>query len=67
MDLRPMRLNSILQDLFRDTPLDHFWRTQICAKNAYLANFGIFGRVFERGNFKNSFFGPSSLSFVITM
>ena len=27
-----MRLNSILQDLLRDTPLDHIWH----AKNAYL-------------------------------
>ena len=35
-----MRLNSILQGLFRDTPLDHIWRAQICAKNAYLAVFG---------------------------
>ena len=33
---------SILQDLFRDTPLDHIWGAQICAKNAYLAIFGIF-------------------------
>ena len=38
IDLRPTRLNSILQDLFRDTPLDHIWRAEICAKNAYLAN-----------------------------
>ena len=34
IDLRPMRLNCILQDLFRHTPLDHIWcaqiRTQIC-------------------------------------
>ena len=28
--LRSMRLNGILQDLLRDTPLDHIWRTQIC-------------------------------------
>ena len=25
-----MRLNYILQDLFRDTPLDHIWSAQIC-------------------------------------
>ena len=30
IDLRPARLNRILQDLFRDIPLDHFWRAQIC-------------------------------------
>ena len=29
IDLRPTRLNCILQDLFRDTPLDHNWRAQI--------------------------------------
>ena len=29
-DLRPTRLNCILQDLFRDTPLDHIARAQIC-------------------------------------
>ena len=29
IDLRPTRLNCILQDLFRDTPLDHIWRTEI--------------------------------------
>ena len=44
IDQRPTRLNSILQDHFRDTPLHHIWRAQICAKNTYLA---IFGRVFE--------------------
>ena len=43
IDLRPTRLNCILQDLFRDTPLDHIWRAQICSKNAYLATFAIFG------------------------
>ena len=47
IDLRPTGLNCILQDHFRDTPLDHIWRAQICAKNAYLAIFGILGRVFE--------------------
>ena len=36
IDLRPTGLNCILQDLFRDTPLDHIWRAKICAKNAYL-------------------------------
>ena len=29
IDLRPTRLNYILQDLFRDTPLDHIWRAQL--------------------------------------
>ena len=43
IDLRPTRLNCILQDLFRDTPLDHIWCAQMCVKNAYLAIFGIFG------------------------
>ena len=26
IDLRPTRLNSILQDLFRDTLFDYIWR-----------------------------------------
>ena len=30
IDLRPAHVNCILQDLFRDTPLDHIWRAQIC-------------------------------------
>ena len=30
IDLRPTHLNCILQDLFRDTPLDHDWHAQIC-------------------------------------
>ena len=38
-----MHLNCILQDLFRDTPLDHIWPAKIFAKNAYLAMFSIFG------------------------
>ena len=38
-----MRLNCILQDLFRETPLDHIWPAKMGAKNAYLAMFGIFG------------------------
>ena len=42
IDLRPTLLNYILQDL------DHIWRAQIWAKNAYLA---IFGRVFERAKY----------------
>ena len=29
IDARSTRLNCILQDLSRDTPLDHIWRTQI--------------------------------------
>ena len=32
INLRPTRLNCILQDLFRDTPLDHIWRYQIRAQ-----------------------------------
>ena len=30
--LLTMRLNCILQDLFRDTPLDHIWHAQIRAQ-----------------------------------
>ena len=30
IDQRPTRLNCILQDLFKDTPLDHIWCAQIC-------------------------------------
>ena len=37
IDLRTTRLNYILQDLFRDIPLDHIWSAQICIF-AYLAN-----------------------------
>ena len=33
IDLRPTRLNCILQDLFRDIPLDHIWRTQTGVSN----------------------------------
>ena len=32
IDLWPTRLNCILQDLFRDTPLDHNVRAQICTQ-----------------------------------
>ena len=32
IDTRSIRLNCILQDLFRDTPLDHNWHTQISAQ-----------------------------------
>ena len=53
--LRPTRLNCILQDLFRDTPLDHIARAQIFppkyAYLAYLAIFGIFGRVIWRAKY----------------
>ena len=35
-----MRLNCILQDLFKDTPLDHICRAQIRAPNTV---FGVFG------------------------
>ena len=38
--LRPTRQNCILQDLFRDTRLDHIWRTQICI-------FGILGHIWH--------------------
>ena len=31
IDTRSMRLNCILQDLFRDTPLDHIWCAQVRA------------------------------------
>ena len=32
IDLRTMRLNFFLQDLIRDTPLDHIWSGKICAQ-----------------------------------
>ena len=32
IDLRTTRLNFFLQDLFRDTPLDHIWNAKICAQ-----------------------------------
>ena len=42
IDLRPARLNCILQDFFRDTPLDDIWRIQIHAQTCI---FGIFGHI----------------------
>ena len=42
IDARSTRLNCIVQDLSRDTPVDHIWRAQICAPNA-----GIFCNVYE--------------------
>ena len=44
IDLRPTRLNCILQDLFRDTPLDHILRAQICTQ---ICIFGIFGHIWH--------------------
>ena len=35
IDLRSTRLNCILQDLFRDTLLDHIWSAQICIFGQY--------------------------------
>ena len=40
IDTRPMRLNYILQDLVRDTPLDNIWRTQIRAHTRPNTAFG---------------------------
>ena len=37
-------LNCILQDLFRDTPLDHILRAQICTQ---ICIFGIFGHIWH--------------------
>ena len=45
IDTRSMRLNCILQDLFRDTPLDHILRSQMCAPNTV---FGAFGHIWAR-------------------
>ena len=47
IDLRPTRLNCILQDLFRDTPLDHIARAQICTQ---ICIFGIFGHNNQSSN-----------------
>ena len=44
IDLRSTRLNCILQDLFRDTPPDHTWRTQI---RAQIHQIRYLGRAFE--------------------
>ena len=44
IDLRPTRLNCILQDLFRDPPLDHIWHPYLVIFghiSPYLAIFGI--------------------------
>ena len=44
IDLRPTCLNCILQDHFRDTPLDHISRAQICTQ---ICIFGIFGHIWH--------------------
>ena len=41
LDLNTTRLNCILQDLFRGTPLDHIWRSQISI-------LGIFGHIWHK-------------------
>ena len=52
IDLESMRLNCILQDLFRDTPLDHVWyaqiRTQIWPNTAKYAKYGIWAAIWAR-------------------
>ena len=40
--IKPTRLNCILQDLFRDTPLDHIWRAQICQIWPNMHNLGAY-------------------------
>ena len=48
IDTRSMRLNCILQDLFRDTPLDHIWPAQIRAQVCIFRIFGHnWGRVYN--------------------
>ena len=42
IDLRSTRLNCILQDLFKDTLLDHIWPAKICVKHAYFAQYANF-------------------------
>ena len=52
IDLRPTRLNCILQDLFRDTPLDHIWgaqiRAQICQIWPNMPNMHIWVHIWAR-------------------
>ena len=52
IDLRPMRLNCILLDLFRDTPLDHIWgaqiRAQICQIWPNMPNMHIWVHIWAR-------------------
>ena len=36
-------MNYILQDLFRDTPLVHIWRAQICAQLLPIMPITVFG------------------------
>ena len=43
IDLRPTRLNSILQDLFRDTVLDHIGPLKYVPKYAKYGKICIFG------------------------
>ena len=44
IDIKSTHLNCILQDLFRDTPLDHILRAQICTQ---ICIFGIFGHIWH--------------------
>ena len=54
INTRSTPLNCILQDLFRDTPLDHIWSAQIC----------IFGKITLRLKSEKIFFG-NSLMFIL--
>ena len=58
-DLRPTCLNCILQDIFRDTSLDHIWLAQICTPNTvfgriwlYLAYLAYLARAFRRAKYR---------------
>ena len=44
IDTKSTRLNCTLQDLFRDTSLDHIWRAQIRAPYTVI---GVFGRILD--------------------
>ena len=52
IDLRRTRLNCIMQDLFRDTPLDHIWgaqiRAQICQIWPNMPNMHIWVHIWAR-------------------
>ena len=63
IDLRPTRLNSILQDLFRKTPLDHIWLTNMRQKCIFGHIWHLcFGVVLQSKKYKMSHSGERFIS-----
>ena len=58
IDTRSTRLNCILQDLSRDTPLDHIARAQICIQ---ICIFGIFGHIWPYLAYLGAYLGAPNM------